>query len=1165
MFRLLLSLAIIFSLSAAPAFAKAPPPGTGADDVPANILLMLDNSDSMADYLNRPVLQYPIDFAFDASGNLFVANYFDVVEKYDSSGTLITYWGDYGNSSTLGTFDLISGLDVDSAGNVYVNSRNDARLQKFDNDGNSIAQVAMPVRPAQGLAIDASDNVYSIDGNGDVHKYDSSLNHIATWPLGDATGIAISNSGSVFITNYVQQTVSIYNTSGALQSKITLGWSPRGIEVDNAGDLYISEPDDNSVFQYSQAGVYLNSWESNGKNPGEFLQPEGIARHSDGTMYIADHLNNRIQDVNGNLLVANFQVPLTKLDIAKDVIKSIVSDSNLTSGAHFGLMSWNTNPTMITPVSATGASEIYTDIDPVTTTGGTELDNAMDLAQTYFLGASSPMDPSLACQENILIVISDGFWTDNTASSTAQYLYDTYGIRTFTVGFLTQGNDNYITLSQAGGTYPESPLYADNQDALFEVLSGYIQQVISSNLTFSAPTIIPSTASDESILQSIFTHKNNHQWKGRLLKYELTTTGDVGNLLWDAGEQLNSTPADNRNIWTVSTGLVNGINNFVTANSDRLRVPIEEFSGSVITPQALDEIIEFIRGKDAYGEFPTGFDDEGDTLLPGERWKLADVYHSKASIVGEPSAYFSDESHPNSESYYRHVNNYLGFKQGSDCGVTCTSRDEVIYVGSNSGMLHAFDSATGDELWGFIPPSLLGSLKNTRPATAGQSISIFGVDGSPTIKDIYYGGKWRTVLMSGLRQGGHSYFALDVTDPHDPKHLFTFAYYPSAGQISYWRADGTRTDYGSGFNLGGSGGLGGGGTSGGFSTGGSTSGGGSSIPTEYNYSKLGEAWSQPVIVKAHISGSDKWVAVIAGGYNNAITSEYGNKLYIIDLENEGEILKDINLQDIHPSNGIVNSAPPKVTAITADSTTQFNDKGALIYVTDLEGKVWIINLTDQGILYQSTKLFGAFGTVANDRYGFHELAASMSDTNNLMLYFGTGNLQSLGRKDTTIANRIFGIKESNFPNYASVSPMKNAVANLDNTTSSGTCPDLTTKDGWFLDLPANEKVTAKVAVANNTVFVSLYTPHPTDDCSPGTARLLEIDYLCGNTLRSTDLGGGVPTGAVVYENKVYIGVSDDSTATLGPEFTKTGNLITGNPSEDGETKTFIETWKEDFR
>ncbi len=89
----------------------------------------------------------------------------------------------------------------------------------------------------------------------------------------------------------------------------------------------------------------------------------------------------------------------------------------------------------------------------------------------------------------------------------------------------------------------------------------------------------------------------------------------------------------------------------------------------------------------------------------------------------------------------------------------------------NDGMLHAFDSKTGAELWGFVPPTMLNSLRDMDSVKANSSHSIYGVDGSPVVKDIYYDSKWRTVLLAGMGRGGKGYFALDVTDPDAPSFL----------------------------------------------------------------------------------------------------------------------------------------------------------------------------------------------------------------------------------------------------------------------------------------------------------------------------------------------------------------------------------------------------------
>ena len=69
---------------------------------------------------------------------------------------------------------------------------------------------------------------------------------------------------------------------------------------------------------------------------------------------------------------------------------------------------------------------------------------------------------------------------------------------------------------------------------------------------------------------------------------------------------------------------------------------------------------------------------------------------------------------------------------------------------------------------------------------------------------------------------------------------------------------------------------------------------GSSIPSEYDFSKLGEAWSTPRILKIKVNSKDKWVSVFGGGFNNGVNTNYGNAIFVIDMENGGKILKKID-------------------------------------------------------------------------------------------------------------------------------------------------------------------------------------------------------------------------------------------------------------------------------
>lgn len=1149
-------LAILFLaafVNAGEAFAKSPPPGTGYQDVKTNVLIMLDTSGSMDTEVPNGALEYPYSLAFDSLGNFYVASKDNsTITKYTSAGEFVTSWGSYGTTS--GKFRYIYAIAIDSSDNIYVADQNNGRVQKFTTDGTYVSQFDFG-SSMRGIAVDsaaAGRNVYAINSSGNVRKYNSSgtiVSSFSTSSAGTNTGaymIAVDASDNLYVTEYANKRIRKYTSAGAVVSGFstsTLSYGPLGIVAGTDGKIYVSDYTNSKIYAYSattRAASSPATYGSVGTTLGKWKNPAGLAlRPSDSTVWVADYMNNRVQGLASTLL---FTPPTaeTRMDQAKTLIKAIVSNSNLTDGANFGLMKWNSTASMVTNVSETGAGTIYTAVDALSPGGGTYLDYGMNLAESYLFGADSPIINDAWCQNTILIVISDGFWTDTTATTDAGSLYNTYGIKTFAIGFQVDTSDtginNYVTIATAGGTYPSSPVFADNWQSVYESLSQYILEIIATNLTFSAPTIMPSITNGDHILQSTFKHKTTHQWKGSLSKYALESDGSIGALQWEAGSLLAVKAASSRNIWTANTGLdVTDLNNFTVANIDDLRVPMLENMGTALTDTALENLISFVRGIDSYSEFSGGIDDDGDTIIAGERWKLADIYHSRTISVGAPNAVISDKAATNTEAYYRSQNGYADFKLSSLCGTACTSRTEVVYAGGNDGMLHAFDASTGAEKWAFIPPSVLPNFKDIISTNANQSIGIYGVDGSPVVKDIYYGGAWHTILLSGLRQGGKSYFALDVTNPDAPAHLFTFAQNTITGKVSYWAADGTRTDYTS-----------------------------ATVPAAYNFFTLGESWSEPVILRLPVGASNamKWVAVFGGGYNSGISTSYGAKLFIIDMENGGQIVQNIDIGDSISTNGIVSSVPPTVTAVTGDSTSLFTATGAIIYFSDLEGKLWKVNLTTSGTLYETTKLFNAESTSTNTRHSFHPTAAAITSDGILMQYYGSGNMQDLGAVNASIANRAFAIKDINFPNFTSIASMS-TVTDLANV-SGGVCPTDSQK-GWYLGLNSNEKVTAKATVKNSVVLFPRYTANNTDICSAGTGSITEHSFSCGTTLRTTSLGNGVPTEAVLYKNKIYVGIStDQADSTLGTGFTKQGNLIVGTPVSPATGEVAVESWWEDF-
>ena len=62
------------------------------------------------------------------------------------------------------------------------------------------------------------------------------------------------------------------------------------------------------------------------------------------------------------------------------------------------------------------------------------------------------------------------------------------------------------------------------------------------------------------------------------------------------------------------------------------------------------------------------------------------------------------------DSYYRLQNNYNNFKM-DQLVVDRVNRKEIVYAGANNGILHAFEASNGEELWGYIPPNVLGNFE----------------------------------------------------------------------------------------------------------------------------------------------------------------------------------------------------------------------------------------------------------------------------------------------------------------------------------------------------------------------------------------------------------------------------------------------------------------------
>jgi len=367
-------------------------------------------------------------------------------------------------------------------------------------------------------------------------------------------------------------------------------------------------------------------------------------------------------------------------------------------------------------------------------------------------------------------------------------------VTTYTVGFMAttesrlllintsnNGNGNPNLTNSADPEYGKYHFEATSANGLSQAIMDAVNSIISRTSSFTAPVVpVTRTTSGNKIYMAFFKPLDENFWEGNLTKFGLNTDNEIigsdGNpATWPNGamredakpywatidwadiSKSNGIHNSSRNIYTYLGAVDNltlAANRFATDNAYLTAMMLGNPSdvtvnGSPVTGR--EKVINYLRGADVLDQDADGDSSENRQLITG------DVLHSEPLV--------------------------FDYHNADDSSKT------MVFFGANDGMLHAVldvidpdINVSGDEVhygteaWAFIPPDQLNRLKYILEGTTHS----YYVDSSPRayFHDVDQDGIVdtgdgdRVILVCGQREGGSSYFALDVTNPDAPKYLW---------------------------------------------------------------------------------------------------------------------------------------------------------------------------------------------------------------------------------------------------------------------------------------------------------------------------------------------------------------------------------------------------------
>lgn len=671
---------------------------------------------------------------------------------------------------------------------------------------------------------------------------------------------------------------------------------------------------------------------------------------------------------------------------------------------------------------------------------------------------------------------------------------------------------------------------ATNPGSLAAGLNGALSGIskrtgASAAATTSNPNVVTG---DNFVFSSTFVSQD---WTGQLIRQQLDlNTGLVSPTAdWAARGQLDNRVYTTRTIYTRDpANTYNGANgtqlklftytNLTIAEQAYFNTPaissLSQFCPSGVTclsaaNQTLAaglNLVRFLRG-DRTNEGTS----DNTKYYRTRKYLLGDIVDAEAAYVSKPQGEYADYG-------------YTAFITANN------SREGLVYVAANDGMLHAFYAKTdttlghvgGSEAWAYIPSLVLPNLYKLADKNYANQHQYY-VDGTPVVGDICVSScgnssaVWKTILVGGLNAGGRGYYALDITDPANP--------------IALW---------------------------------------------EYTDSNMGYSFGNPKIGKLK---NGAWVVMLTSGYNNVSPGDGQGHLYVLNAYT-GTLNTTVNPSGATP--GIINTGvgdtatPSGLARIAARASNPTKDNTILaVYGGDLLGNIWRFDINgDVGATGYDAQLIttlqgpgGAIQPVTSKL----EVGLVGSD---VVLFAGTGRY--LGASDLSDTSQLSPNKQSMYgikdPLSTASTPATAIYANPRSTTctagvttncfvqqtyTSTTCPagspgnicstgetvrtnsnaqgvNMATQYGWYADFPdSGERNNTDPALALGILGFTTNVPQSSACTVGGYSFVYFVDYRTGGPLSTSPTGVvGTKLGNSIATRPVFVKLPNGSVEML---------------------------------